>query len=135
MESILYWLTISDHFWHVIDTPSATLLENKWFFFYFLSRSVASWWGVQLCVSFPFSVLGCCLVWTCAGFGHAVTVSVGCYVSCFWKILCPKSSMPSESYNICPSFSIEISKPWREQFDKDNPFRAECSVSLTLHTA
>lgn len=127
MESILCWPATP---WHracpaVCSVFPVTLC---WIilFFSFLSMywlQIASWLRVWFCVHF--SVLRFCLVWTCVGLLHAVPVSVSSYVyqfccGCFLGII-------PGSYSI-PSFStLEITDPWEEGFDKDIPFRAECS--------
>lgn len=45
-----------------------------------IKLKIASWLGIRLCILFAFSLLRFCLVWTCLGLMHIVTVTVSSYV-------------------------------------------------------
>ena len=63
-------------------------IREPWFFSFAsgYQLQIASWLELGFCVYFSFSVLGIYLAWTCASFGHIVTVSVSVYKPCcVWK--------------------------------------------------
>lgn len=60
--------------WSVVDISSVTPLEQT--DFHNPTRyqlQITSWVELGLCVHFPFSILGCGLVWTCTSLPRAVT--------------------------------------------------------------
>lgn len=81
------------------------------------------WSGVRLFVHFPFSMLGVCLVWTCAGLLHAVPVSMS---SCFrWVIFCLSLSQSFHIFCI-DSWALSVGN-----LVKDTSFRTQCPKSAT----
>lgn len=108
----------------VWDILSDTTLEKTDFPF----LAGISWSWVGICVCFVSSVLEFCLVWTCAGLMHAVTVSVSsCFQSCcILKILfhwsCP------------PTLTLMYRSPSLERRALIGiTVRAECSKVLHAH--
>lgn len=74
--------------WTMVDLLGVTVLERTDFPNRY-QLQVKSWSGLKFCISFHFSMLGFCLVWTCAGHVCNVTISGNLYVyqtGCVWKI-------------------------------------------------
>lgn len=96
----------------------------------------ASWLWVGLCVCFPPSMLGFCLVW--AGLVCARSVFVSSYVfQSYWVLktltISLELSTISGSYHLPTSSPGETPEPWGETLDKDISFRTECfKVSCSL---
>lgn len=68
--------------WNMVDILSVISLEKAFFsLFQKVSIVIASWLRVGLCIYLPFSMLGFCLTWICAGLVHAASLSVHIRIS------------------------------------------------------
>lgn len=90
--------------------------------------------GLGLCFHFPFSVLGFCFVWVCAGFFCAFMVSVSSHVHhfcCAWKTFSLESSTASGSSNLF----LHIVQLWISFNSNllDEDWVMFCSMDITIH--
>lgn len=70
--------------WNVADVPTQWHLNKENWFLSPCTHwyQTASWLGAELCLHFPFSVLGFCLVWACTGIVCAAIVFVSSLCLC-----------------------------------------------------
>lgn len=108
MEFVLCWLLIHGYeilpwVWFIYKNP---LKQTDFPFANWYQFQIASWWGVESHVHFPHSVMGSCLLWTCACLVCAASICEFVYVSvllCLEILLAwsPPLSLPLFLHSLC----------------------------------